>query len=158
MFDSSCPAATVSGSSFTVTGEITYNADLTYTQDGTTTGSVSVSLPAACLTTNGVTLTCSQLNQALMAAMPSAGSTSCVAAGSGCTCTVALSAQPTTEAGTYTTTAAGLLTTIPTGGTASSDDYCIKGTTLTESPHAGAGSLRPAGRTTHQRQQTGAEV
>jgi len=39
---------------------------------------------------------------------------------------------------TYSTTAAGVLTETATGGTPNDSDYCIKGTTLSLSPHAGS--------------------
>ena len=57
---------------------------------------------------------------------------------SSCTCTETIASQTSSETGTYTTTAAGLLTDTPTGGTASQTDYCVKGTTMTQSPHAGS--------------------
>ena len=78
----------------------------------------TVTLPAACLTSNGVTATCAQVTQGLSASK-SFKSASCTSAGSGCTCSVGLADQASTEMGTYTTTAAGVLTETPTGGTGS---------------------------------------
>ena len=44
--------------------------------------------------------------------------------------------------GSYTTTAAGVLTDTPMGGGAASpSDYCVKGKTLTVSPHAGSAMM-----------------
>jgi hypothetical protein len=59
-----------------------------------------------------------------------------------CTCKAVLSNVTSTITGTYTTTAAGLLTDTPMGGgTTSPSDYCVKGKTLTLSPHAGAAMM-----------------
>jgi len=140
MLDSQCPTATASGSNLTISGSITYNADGTYSSTSTVSGSVSVTLPPSCLTTNGVTLTCAQLNQ-LFQSNPTAGVTLNCTGTSSCACTETLASQTSSETGTYTTTAAGLLTNTPTGGTVSQTDYCVKGTTMTQSPHAGSAMM-----------------
>ena len=95
-----------------ITGGITYNADMTYTSNSTISGSVAVTLPAACLTSNGVTVTCTQVTQEL-AAVPAYTSANCVGSGSGCNCTLVMAAQTSTKSGTYTATSAGLLTETP---------------------------------------------
>jgi hypothetical protein len=134
MVDPSCPT-TVDGSKVSVTGDLTYRADMTYTANTTVSGTLSFTLPVACLTA----LPCSQLG-----VMSTAGSGRCVVAGSDCTCTFTYPAQVSSEAGTYTTTAAGLLTETPTNGTARATDYCIKGTTLTESPRDDTTMMGPS--------------
>jgi hypothetical protein len=135
--DSSCPTATTSGSAFNVRGTITYNADGTYSVNATIGGTVNVYLPASCLTTNGVTVTCDQLNQEF-ASNPTAGITVICSGSSGCTCVETVADQPSSETGTYTTTSAGVVTTTAADGTASQADYCVKGTKMTQSPHAGS--------------------
>jgi hypothetical protein len=137
MFDSQCPTATVRSSGLTITGSITYNADGTYSSTSTVGGSIYVTLPPSCLTSNGVTLTCDQLNQAAQS-NPTPGLTLHCTGSSSCGCTETLANQTSSETGTYTTTAAGLLTDTPTGGTVGQSDYCVKGTTMTQSPHAGS--------------------
>jgi hypothetical protein len=137
MVDSQCPSATASSSGLSITGSVTYNADGTYSSSSTISGSVRVSLPQSCLTYNGVTLTCAQLTQASQS-NPTAGVTLSCSGTSGCICTETIAPQSSSETGTYTTTAAGVLTQTPTGGTASQDDYCVKGTTMTLSPSAGS--------------------
>jgi len=139
-----CPGATVSSSNLKITGSGTYNADLTYVSNGTLSGTMSMTLPAECLMQAGVSITCPDL-QAFLAADDSFSSPTCVAAGSGCKCTLPLSAQMNTASGTYTTTAAGLLTSTSQGEAAEENDYCVKGTTLTISPRAGAGMMGEAG-------------
>lgn len=140
MFNEDCPTATVSGSDIKITGAVTYSADMTYMTNTTMSGSAAVTLPVECLTSNGVTVTCAQLNQ-VFAADPNSPPVNCVTAGTGCKCTITLENQASTEAGTYTTTAAGLLTETPTGESADESDYCVKGTGLTLSPHQGAGMM-----------------
>jgi hypothetical protein len=133
-----CPGATIGATNFTISGSETFGADGTYTTSATVGGSVTVNFPASCLTVNGLTLTCAQLNQ-VFATMPdpSIKSFNCVGS-SGCACTVTPVDQVTNESGTYTTTGAGLLTLTPTNGAPESDDYCVKGTSLTLSPHNGS--------------------
>lgn len=140
MLDSQCPTATASSSGLTITGSITYNADGTYASTSTVSGTIHVTLPPSCLTSNGVTLTCNQINQ-LFQSNPTPGVTLNCTGSTSCDCRETLSAQTSSETGTYTTTAAGLLTDTPTGGTASETDYCVKGTTMTQSPHAGSAMM-----------------
>jgi hypothetical protein len=139
MIDTGCPGTTVSGVHVNIAGTVTYKADLTYTASSTLSGSESVTLPASCLMSQGVTATCAQLTQALAgnAAFKSANCTG----SSSCTCTVVLMDDTSTQTGTYTTTPAGLLTETAAGGTPDQSDYCVKGNTLTDSPHAGAAMM-----------------
>lgn len=140
MLDSQCPTATAGSSSLTITGSVTYNADGTYSSTSTVGGSVYVTLPTSCLMSNGITLTCDQLNQAAQA-NPTPGLTLHCTGSSSCACTETIANQTSSETGTYTTTAAGLLTDTPTGGTVGQTDYCVKGTTMTQSPHAGSAMM-----------------
>ncbi len=136
MTNSQCPGESGT-SNLHVSGTITYNADGTYTSNATASGSITVTVPASCLTSNGVTVTCAQLNQQAQA-NPTAGVTVNCTGTSSCNCVETIAAQTSTETGTYVTTTAGVLTQTPSGGTASQDDYCVKGTTMTLSPHAGS--------------------
>lgn len=140
MVDSQCPSATANSSGLSIRGTITYNADGSYTSTATASGSITVNLPQSCLTYNGVTLTCAQVTKAAQA-NPTAGVTLNCMGTSSCTCVETISAQTSTETGTYTTTTAGVLTQTPSGGTAAQDDYCVKGTTMTLSPHAGSTTM-----------------
>jgi hypothetical protein len=127
----------VSTANANITGSATYNVDGTYTQTATTTATVRLFYPQSCLTSGGVTLTCEQLNQAVQA-NPTPGVTLNCTGTSDCSCTETISGQTSTESGTYTTTTDGLLTQTPTSGTASTSDYCVKGNTMTQSPHPGS--------------------
>jgi hypothetical protein len=122
-----------------ITGAITYNADLTYTTNSLLSGSETVSLPLSCLTSSNASATCDQLGQ-LFKDDPSNQSVTC----SGttiCTCKIVVSNQTSMTMGTYSTTAAGVETDTPTVGQPSQSDYCVKGKTLTLSPHADAGMM-----------------
>jgi hypothetical protein len=133
-----CPSATLGATSFNVTGSETFGADGTYTSAITVAGSVTVNVPASCLKFNGLTLTCDQITQ-VFAAMPQAGikSFKCVGT-SDCACTVSPDDAVSNGAGTYTTTGAGLLSLMPTNGaTSDMTDYCVKGSTMTQSPRSG---------------------
>jgi hypothetical protein len=135
-----CPSATLNSVSIGLTGTITYNADLTYTGNSTTSLTETVTLPASCLTQQGVTATCAQLTQNL-ATNPDFKSANCTGS-SGCTCTVAAKDSVMTDTGTYTTTAAGKLNETTNGSTTvDSSDYCVKGTTLTVSPSPGSAMM-----------------
>jgi hypothetical protein len=137
MFDMSCPQASVSSSHLTATGTVNYGADLTYSSNYRINGSITVNLPASCLTTQGITITCDQLNQVFAMDPTAPPGLHCVASGGGgCACTIVEMNTASAETGTYTTTAAGVLTETPAGGTPSTSDYCVRGTTLTESPRA----------------------
>jgi hypothetical protein len=136
MVDPDCPAATGAGTGVTVTGTGMYNADMTYTEVSTFAGTLTVTLPGTCLKAGA---TCADLGGALMG--DTFQTATCAAAGAGCSCMLTFAPSPSTESGTYTTTAAGLLSQIPTGETtADESDYCVNGTTLTISPHAGSAS------------------
>lgn len=136
--NSSCPAATESTSGMKIAGTVAYSADKTYSSDFTISGNVVINLPASCLTQQGVTVTCAQLQQGLSSNMTSAfSSATCAESGGGCACTLALNSQVRTETGTYST-AAGTLTQTATGGTPGDSDYCVMGNTLTISPASGS--------------------
>jgi hypothetical protein len=134
-----CPTATAKPVDVQIRGTVTYNADLTYSRQIIFSGGVAINFPASCLTTGdaGKPMTCDQLAQELMLDVNYA-SVSCVAATSGCACTGTLAPQTTQiKTGMYTATSTGLLIETETGrATPDTSDYCIKGSTLSTSPHA----------------------
>jgi hypothetical protein len=138
MGNMNCPGATTNTSSLHIGGTATFNADMTYTRTTTTSGTVTTTFPASCLSQGGVTITCAELSQLLMQD-PSMGSGSCAGTTS-CSCTFNAQNASSTETGTYTTTAAGVLTLTSSTNGVEEDDYCVKGNTFTISPHPGAAS------------------
>ena len=129
-----CPQATASVSRLNVSGTVAYMANMTYTSNVSIGGQVEITIPSSCLTFNGITATCAQL-QAAIAADPSSGVQSCTSAGSGCTCVSTVDPSNKSETGTWST-AANVLTETATGGQPGQSDYCVKGSTLTIAPHA----------------------
>jgi hypothetical protein len=127
-----CAGETVQVGSYTANGTITFNADMTYAVSVTQSFSEIATLPASCLTMNGITVTCDELTAALSATTQSdagAGMTTCSASGSSCNCTIGLSGS-TTEMGTYTLSGDTFSTTSSSAGTTSSTSYCVQGNTL----------------------------
>jgi hypothetical protein len=124
---------------------MTFAAALTYTATTATSGAGTVSLPTSCLTQQGTSVSCAELNL-LFATDPAFSSAECTGTTT-CTCSVTFSNQTSTETGTYTTTPAGLLSQVA-ADTSGSDDsnYCVKGSTLTlTSLPGGAGNTDSAG-------------
>jgi hypothetical protein len=145
MFSTVCPAATSNFSNLSITGTMNFAAALTYTATTSSSGAATVSLPASCLTQQGTSVSCADLNL-LFATNPAFSSAECTGTTT-CTCSVTFSNQTSTETGTYTTTPAGLLSQVA-ADTPGSDDsnYCVKGSTLTlVSLPGGAGNTDAAG-------------
>ena len=137
MMSGTCTGTSEDTSGLKISGSVTYAADMTYTSNTTVSGSAKVTLPAACLMQNGITLTCDQLSQALAGQPMMMGATagSCTAtSGGGCSCKVTITSQSNSATGTYTTTGSGALTQTPNTGTTETDAYCVRGSTLTISP------------------------
>jgi hypothetical protein len=133
----SCTGAPVNAS-LQATGNISYTAALTYSSTIVISGTESIGFSGACLTFNGVTVTCDQLNQAFatMPPDPAFSAIHCTAAGGGCNCVVALSGMMTNESGTYTTSG-GTITLTPSGGPPEAGaGYCVKGNQLDLTPPA----------------------
>ncbi len=147
MGTAACPEQTSTAKNLRATGNATYGADLTYTSNATLTYDAAITQPKSCLTVQNITLTCDQLQQSVEArlAMTPFTSVSCKAtANGGCACTFSGASQTISDAGTYTTTGAGLLTQTPTSDPPDESDYCVKGSTLTLSPHADTSMMGPS--------------
>jgi len=124
-----CPTATVDAAGIDPSGMVSYRPDLTYSATITLSGTIALTIPTSCLTIQGVTLTCAQLDQAAKQALidnpdPSIQSISC-AGSSACVCTVQMTPQTSMGSGTYTTSGTLL---IENGGAGS--NYCVQGSEL----------------------------
>lgn len=131
-----CPQQMLKISNYTVSGTVTYNADMTYTATRSLSGDTETTLPASCLMFQGTTVTCAQL-QAAITSDPTSGyqSVTCTAAASGCTCSGKIVQDNLNETGTFST-AGNVLTETATGGQPSLSDYCVQGgTKLQIMPH-----------------------
>lgn len=127
-----CPGATASASGISASGSASFNADLTYTMTQTLTASITENIPASCLTQNGLTLTCAQVDQLLQTLIqmePGTFQSAHCSGSSSCTCSFVLAPQMMTESGTYV--AAGTtLTLTASDGTTSGGSYCVEGNNL----------------------------
>ena len=123
-----CPGATVNASGIRVSGSASFNADMTYTLNETISASASETIPASCLTMNGITLTCQQLDQAiqqLVTENPGVFQSAHCAGASSCTCSFTLAPMTTNTSGAYTTS--GTTLTLSGGG---GGEYCVQGNEL----------------------------
>jgi hypothetical protein len=128
MPDATCPTATLSTSGLTVTGTLTFGADLTYSASLVEGGSVRYTIPNSCLTMNGVTANCSDVGAAANSGA-TFSSISCKTSGSNCVCDFVTKPQTVTESGTYSVMGSNLTMT-PTGGTPSTANFCATGNQL----------------------------
>jgi hypothetical protein len=139
MASMSCPGLTTT-TNLDEQGTVTYRADGTYTGNLTLSGSVNVSVPASCLTQQGTTVTCAQLQESLRA---SAAYSSVTCTGSsGCSCVAQIAPQTQAPSGTYAVS--GSTVTHSAGNSPDSNDFCVQGTTLTmtaSSSSATAGTI-----------------
>lgn len=125
---------TVNTGNISVTGTFTFNADKTYQTDTTVGGSFAETIPSSCLTMQGVTVSCDQLNSIVNSdpsASDSFSSIQCGGGGGGCTCTFALKPQHQTAAGTYSTSGTTLMLNPTNGGEPDSGPYCATPTQVT---------------------------
>ena len=132
-FMSQCPGASVGNPRQSISGTITFNGNLTYTRNITTSASMDMTIPASCLTQGGITLTCAQLNAAFQQAFqgdPNSDIASFTCGGSGsCSCRFTLKPTTTSDSGTYSTSGTTMALTATSGGI-DGGDYCVQDKTL----------------------------
>jgi hypothetical protein len=126
-----CPAATVLAGIFLNRSTISYRPDMTYSFAGDVSGLVDVGIPAECLASGE---TCADVEQQL-STEPDFASLSCMSREAGCHCYRNQPREEVMEAGTFSVTADGLLTEVHAGAPPRLMDYCVRGNTLTLSPH-----------------------
>jgi hypothetical protein len=127
-----CPGATATVSGINVSGNGSFNADMTYSITETISASLSETIPPSCLAMSGITLTCAQLDQSLQLLLtqnPGTYQSAHCSGGSSCNCNFVLAPQTTSESGTYTTSGTTIMMTDSTGGISSSS-YCAQGNEL----------------------------
>lgn len=131
-----CSGATLQVGSLSVSGTVTFNANMTYAVSLNESFSEIVNTPTSCLAMGGATVSCSDLSAAAGTALVGidAGMTkaSCATAGSNCACTLTVSNDINTESGTYTVSGNTFTNTPSAGGTSSMSNagYCVQGNTL----------------------------
>jgi hypothetical protein len=116
-----CPAGiSVDASDLTLTGTVTFNADMTYQSIATIGGTITEFIPAECLSSGGLRLTCEALSQSLK---EQPGVTGSCTGSNGCNCTLTYDMESTMASGTYSTSGTQVTLT-PSGGAGSTGDYC----------------------------------
>ena len=120
-----CAEATLKTTDVKVSGDISYEADGTFSQGATSVkATAELTLGASCL--RG--LTCEQIQaQVEMDPMGAGGTTCTSASGGGCVCKSELSDSSQAN-GTYTVSGSSVTST--SGDQSESQDYCVKGSTL----------------------------
>ena len=137
----SCTSAPLTGT-LSVTGSLTINADETYTDNTTTTGSAHVDLAAGCLLISGTKIDCKGAATALEAAGFRPATCTVAATGGGCSCDGMVNQTggigiPTPIPGTSGNyLAAGNTLTLTTDSGNTTHSYCSAGTTLTLTPQS----------------------
>ncbi|KYG11206.1 hypothetical protein BE21_58100 [Sorangium cellulosum] len=132
--------ATIDISGVEMVGTAEFKPDSTYVTTSTMEGPMKIVYPPSCLTMEGVTITCAQLDatmQELLAqGIATFTSASCVAAGAGCACTLVLGETTTTGAGTWSVSGSSL--TVQADGEAAQEvPFCVEGSSLTMAIQAG---------------------
>jgi hypothetical protein len=124
-FVEDCPGATTSVDGLKATGTITFNANMTTTENVAISGAMKMNLPASCL----MGLSCAQVDAALKAAVlsdPDAPFSAVSCSGSsGCTCSVTFKGTAVMEMDTYRISGNKLI-----DGDGEEQEYCVSGTTL----------------------------
>jgi hypothetical protein len=120
---SECPTVTASHVYASISGSLTFNADSTYSSSRQVKVSFDANIPASC----SATLSCAMAQANLQAAIDAGAISAGWCAGTPCVCHQVVP-ENQSETGTYTT-AGKTFTTTPMAGTASSADYCIRGST-----------------------------
>jgi hypothetical protein len=135
-----CDAATVTHSSFQVSGKATFGADHSFGISATESGTIEVSVPASCLVGAGdATASCAELTPTV----PAGVGARCDPSGDGCHCTFIIPAQDVAEVGTYTASGSSLKAA-PAGGLLDGASYCVAGDRLhLVSLGASAGAAKP---------------
>lgn len=133
---------------FTFSGSLLFNADLTYSATSTGGGTTTYHYPSACLPDGK---TCAQWGQALMQVGMYSSVTCPSDSASVCNCQALTASTSTSETGTYATSGGGTLTTTH-AGTTSTASYCVQGNLLYEMPSFGDGGVQSMGSTVFTRQ------
>jgi len=131
-----CKTATATGS-LTVTGSWTANADGTYTDETTTSGTETLELAKECLDFSGLHIECDGLNGPLAAIGYSSMSCAPAASGGGCTCMgvvqqtggLGIVSVDPQKKGRYKSE-----TNVITNDSTTKYPYCVSGNTLTLTP------------------------
>jgi hypothetical protein len=146
-----CGSAPLVVGTMEVSGTWTLNADGTYVDNTTTSGTAKFELDSGCLSVSSTTVTCPKLGRALPVAGFTSGTCVANAATGGCSCDAVIQqsgglgvvSSSAAASGTYT--AAGTVLTATAGGFNEQYGYCVAGSALTVTVPAGKGGTVAGG-------------
>ncbi|WP_437734566.1 hypothetical protein [Sorangium sp. So ce1335] len=125
-------------------GSAEFRSDGTYVVTSAVRGPMRVVYPPACLTQDGVTFTCAQLDEGLKSIAGTEGSplasVTCAAAGASCACDLVYNGTSATEDGTWSVSGT-TLTTTSDDGVPEEVPFCIDGSSLTLGVEAEEGAV-----------------
>jgi hypothetical protein len=127
LMDGCSGASLADTTSFTPSGTLTFNSDLSYDIALTLNGSVAINVPPSCF--QGAT--CAQFGAALQDAVANDPSIQSVACTGNCVCTFVEAPMQDAERGTYLVSGSSLLTTPASQTAPDTTAFCVKGTTST---------------------------
>jgi len=133
----SCPELVADARQYQQRGTVTYSANGSYTSTVTSSGTLGVTYPAACL----FTLSCKEYELALSSSLPPGYELNGCAEGAAgsCACSYDIDTAPMTASGAYTVSN-GVLTQQSSAGTVTSD-YCVTANQLRLTSRNGSGQV-----------------
>jgi hypothetical protein len=141
-----CETAAATLGSATGSGNISFKADLSFTQAATIDAVGTLNLPPTCLKQGSTTLSCTEVQDIFRKDATASQIVCSASSNAGCNCTNPVH-QVTSNTGTYVTSGSSvMLTTSKEKGTA---EYCVKGSKLylhtTVSSQGMSGGFTPSG-------------
>ncbi|WP_437715138.1 hypothetical protein WMF45_01165 [Sorangium sp. So ce448] len=134
--------AELDSSGLDVSGHAEFRADGTYVMTATLQGQIRVNLPPACLTQEGTTSTCAQLDEQLEQVAAQGDSpfvaAECSSAGADCACAMTIAGMASTDRGTWSVSGS-TLTTEAEGEDPEAAPFCAQGSSLTMGISTSAG-------------------
>jgi hypothetical protein len=123
-------------------GTLTFNVDKSYEASTTVSGTFTEQIPASCLASNGITVSCAQLSQLVLNNSSDSFSAVSCSGTTSCTCRFTLKPQgPNTVTGTYAENGTNLVLTGPDGS--SSNPYCATATQVSLQSATMPGDMMP---------------
>ena len=123
-----CDTATVTITSLSEMGDITFNADLSYQATGSDMFNLKITVPSACIAAGE---TCADIDANIKAQMqqdPTITSAACAPSDTACVCDETF-VKDSSDSGTYALSGTDITST-SSDGTASTDGYCVQGNVL----------------------------
>ena len=146
--DTMCSETTVDASGLKMTGTMAFKADKTYTTNSVLNGTMKMKMPSSCLNDESGSLTCEQFGALFTAFSALGGGNEISIQCSGtttCACDLKFNSAKNEEVGNYALNGKKItLTSNDEDNEPETSDYCVKGSALSMSQAASAGSTGSA--------------